>query len=117
MKTRSKLKFHPQPVLLVIAMVLASLLAACSGAKPPSEPAGKQYHLTGIVQGLDAKVHTATVKADAVPGWMEAMTMDFPIRSKSDFEQLHVGDHITATVNVRGADYDVTNIRRQNTKP
>lgn len=45
---------------------------------------------------------------------MDAMTMEYPIASKQDFATLHVGDRITATVNVRGADYDLSNIQKQN---
>lgn len=117
------MKINPTPwfnrrhsLVLLFAIGLASLLAACSGPKAPSVSAEKQYSLSGVVEGLDPKVQTATVKAAAVPGWMEAMTMDFPIHAKSEFEQLHVGDRITATVNVRGTDYELTNIHRQNAK-
>jgi Cu(I)/Ag(I) efflux system protein CusF len=99
------------PLLAIGALMC--LLAACSGAKGPSGPPEKQYRLSGAIEALDPKLQTATVNAAAIPGWMEAMTMEFPIRSKSDFEKLHVGDRITATVNVRGTDYALTNIHRQ----
>jgi Cu/Ag efflux protein CusF len=102
---------------VLVTLVLALVLAACSGTKAPSGPPEKHYQLTGVVQAVDPKLQTATVKANDIRGWMEAMTMDFPVRSKSDFGQLRVGDRITATVNVRGTDYDLTNIRRQNNKP
>jgi protein SCO1 len=102
--------------LVSAAVAAALLLAACSGTKTPSSTE-KRYQLTGVIQALDPKLQTATVKADAVPGWMDAMTMDFPIRSKSDLSRLHAGDRVTATVNVRGTDYDLTNIHRQNAKP
>jgi protein SCO1/2 len=102
---------------VLAALVLASVLAACSGTKGPSGPPEKHYQLTGVIQAVNPKLQTATVKANDVPGWMEAMTMDFPVRSKSDLNQLHAGDRITATVNVRGTDYDLTNIHRQNSKP
>ena len=42
------------------------------------------------------------VDAAAIPNFMEAMTMEYPVRSQLEFNSLHVGDHITATVNVRG---------------
>ena len=70
--------------------------------------------MTGEITQLDSKLQTATINAKAIEGWMEAMTMEYPIASKQDFAKLHVGDRITATVNVRGADYDLSNIQKQN---
>ncbi len=91
--------------------VLALFLAAC-GSKTPDVPE-KHYTLTGEVMSLDPKLHTASIKHEPIKGWMEeSMTMDYPIRSKTDFAQLHPGDRITATVNVRGMDYDLTDIRK-----
>ena len=112
MRTSSAIRSKLFPLLLAL-VALGSLLGSCSTVKAPSASAEKRYQLSGVIQALDPKLQTATVKAAAVPGWMEAMTMDFPIRSKSDFTQLHVGDHIAATVNVRGTDYDLTNVQRQ----
>jgi Cu/Ag efflux protein CusF len=109
---------HKRCFLLLLALgAVACLFAACSGAKAPSKPSEKQYQVSGVIEGLNPKLQTATVNAAAIPGWMEAMTMEFPIRSKSDFEKLHVSDRITATVNVRGTDYDLTNIHWQNSSP
>lgn len=49
---------------------------------------------------VNAKEHTAAIDAAAIKGYMEAMTMDYPIQSKDDLASLHPGDHITATVDV-----------------
>lgn len=52
--------------------------------------------------------------AAAIPNFMEAMTMEYPIRSRSEFDSLHVGDHITATVNVRdGGGYYLSDVKTQ----
>jgi Cu/Ag efflux protein CusF len=48
---------------------------------------------------------------------MEAMTMDYPVRSKEEFARLRVGDHISATVSVHGTDYELTNIKKQSGSP
>ncbi len=63
---------------------------------------------------VDPRLQTATIKHGAIGDWMDAMTMEFPVPSKSEFQSLHVGDHVTATVNVRGTDYDLTGIQKQN---
>jgi len=94
---------------------LACLLAAgaCSSAKPPSTEPEKHYPLIGQVKVLNQKDQTATIQHQAIGDWMGAMTMEFPVRSKDEFDQLRVGDRITATVIVRGMDYDISGIRPQ----
>jgi Cu/Ag efflux protein CusF len=95
------------------AICLALGLAGCS-RKPQAIEAQRHYGLTGRVIALNAKDRTITVDAAAIPNYMEAMTMEYPVRSKADFDHLHVGDKITATVNV-GSDglYDLSNVERQ----
>ena len=73
--------------------------------------------MTGEVISVDSKVQSATIKHGPISGWMEGMTMEYPIRSKQDFAKLHPGDRITATVNVRGTDYDLTDIRELRKAP
>jgi protein SCO1 len=100
---------------LYVIPLFALLLAAACGQKTQADRQPEQhYKLTGEVTQLDPKLHTATVNGEAIPGWMEAMTMEYPIRTTQDFQKLHVGDHITATVNVRGTDYDLSDIQKQN---
>jgi protein SCO1/2 len=91
---------------------MAFALAACH-REPDSEPS-RQYALTGKIVALNPGDRTATVDAAAIPGFMEAMTMEYPIKSKADFDKLRVGDKITATVNVReGGLYDLSNVQPQ----
>lgn len=93
-------------------LALLILLTAACGGNTPSAPE-KHYTLTGEVVSVDPKLQTASIKHDPIKGWMdETMTMDYPIRSKAEFAELHPGDRITATVNVRGIDYDLSNIRK-----
>lgn len=94
-------------------LALAGLLffaAACTAKR--SEVPEKQYQLYGVVLSVNARDQTASIEHGPIKGWMEGMTMDYPIRSKQEFDRLHAGDHITATVNVRGTDYDLTEIRK-----
>ncbi len=80
--------------------LLLTLLGACSHR---SETGGvvHRYPLSGKIVSLNSTDRTAMVDAAAIPNFMEAMTMEYPIRSRSDFNSLHAGDRITATVNVR----------------
>jgi Cu/Ag efflux protein CusF len=94
---------------------LACLLgtASCSSAKLTSTETEKHYQLIGQVKELNRQDQTATIQHQAIGDWMGAMTMEFPVRSKEEFDQLHVGDKITATVNVKGMDYNISGIRPQ----
>ena len=99
--------------ILYLGLALLLISIACSSSKPtPPEPE-KHYQLIGEVKALDDKVQTATIQHQAIGDWMGAMTMEFPVRSKEEFAQLHVGDKITATVNLQGNDYNISDIHKQ----
>ena len=87
------------PVKPFLFIAVFSFLLGCT--HPAARPvAQKHYPLTGKIVSIDAKERTAAVDAAAVPNFMEAMTMDYPIQSKEEFAKLHPGDHITATIDV-----------------
>ncbi len=83
---------------IVVLSLACLLLAACS--QPKSKAAAKQYALTGKIVSIDMKEHTALVDAAAIPGFMDAMKMDYPIASDADLKSLKVGEDISATVNM-----------------
>jgi Cu/Ag efflux protein CusF len=85
--------------------VLATLLIAC-GAKEQ----GKRYAMQGEIRELDPTAKSATIKAGKIGNWMEAMTMEYPVRPDADFRKLHVGDRIQATVVVNDLRYFVTGV-------
>ena len=94
-----------KPTLVFLACIL---IVACAGSRE------KHYALTGKVVSLNAKEQTAAVDAAAIPNFMEAMTMDYPIKSKAEFAALHAGDRITATVDVSAdGNYTLTHIKTQ----
>lgn len=61
--------------------------------------------MVGEVMRLDPPNRLATIKHEAIKDFMAAMTMDYAVRDQADFEKLHVGDKITATVFVQGGEY------------
>ena len=89
--------------------MLAVALAGCR-AKAPE---GKRYPMQGRITGLDPAAKTAEIDAGKIGDWMDAMTMDYPIKPDSDFQKLHVGDHIEATVVVLDPGYYVTDVKVQ----
>jgi protein SCO1/2 len=96
----------------VLLLAFAILLAGC-GSKTPETPAGpeERYPMRGEVVSLDSKGQIAKIKHEEIKGWMEAMTMDFPVQEKSEFEKLKVGDRIAGTVFVRDLDYRLGDIK------
>lgn len=97
--------------LLAVALVFA-FSAACS-REPESQEPEHHYLLSGVVVSLDPKLQTAVIKHGPIKGWMDAMTMEYPIRSKDDFAKLHEGDRITASVDVSGLNYSLSNVQVQ----
>ncbi len=77
----------------------------------------RHYQLSGRVVALNAKDRTATIDAAAIPNFMEAMIMEYPVQSQTDFNALQVGEKIKATVDVAGdGSYDLSDVRRDSEK-
>lgn len=90
----------------------AGVLAGCTREKPNTAPV-KTYKLTGEVKRLEPDRMTATIKHEEIEGWMEAMTMEFPVRDKAEFAKLAEGKRIAATVHVQDLDYWISDIQTQ----
>ena len=61
--------------------------------------------MLGEIVSLDPSSQTATVKHDKIEGWMEAMTMEYPIKDKQEFTKVKVGEKIQAKILVQGNEY------------
>jgi Cu/Ag efflux protein CusF len=94
----------------VVAAAVA--LAGCAREKKSTAPI-KTYKLTGEIKRLEPDRRTAIIKHDTIEGWMEAMTMEFPVRDTAEFAKLAEGKRISATVNVQELDYWLTGIQVQ----
>lgn len=91
---------------ILTILLMAMALVACGAKKPDA----KRYPMQGEVKAIDMSAKTATIDAGKIDGWMEAMTMEYPVRPDSELQKLHVGDHITATVVVEDPSYYVTDV-------
>ena len=92
----------------VLACLVLSLLILAGCAQKAAE---KRYPMQGQITALDATTHTATIAAGKIGDWMEAMTMEYKVKPDAEFEKLHVGDRIEATVVVGDPAYYVTEIK------
>lgn len=101
---------------LISACILMALLAIAgchSSSKPDDQsttaaPNYKTYHLRGKVVATNSSTGEVTLNHEAIPGFMEAMTMPYKLKDPSILSELHPGDTITADVLVsQGSDASV----------
>jgi Cu/Ag efflux protein CusF len=86
--------------------MLALALLGC-GARD----AAKRYPMQGTVISVDPTGKMATIAAGKIDDWMEAMTMEYPVKPDAELAKLHAGDRIEATVVVDGTVYYVTGVK------
>ncbi|HTV10110.1 MAG TPA: SCO family protein [Candidatus Aquilonibacter sp.] len=65
---------------------------------PAQTTTTKQYPIRGTVVRVDQPDGQITLQHEAIPGLMEAMTMDYPVTDKSALSEMHPGDKIFATL-------------------
>jgi len=98
-----------------VMLFLVAALFGCAKPAPPkplSEPGEKVYALKGTIVSRDAGEHSLRINHEAIAGFMEAMTMDYPVRGVS-MEQLPPnGSKIEARLHVHDDKYWLTDIRK-----
>ena len=98
--------FSRSLILLLLAVLAAGMSCRQSQPSASSSATGqKTYAVHGFVVALDAANHTATLRHDKIQGWMEAMTMEFPVKDRTEFSRLAVGDEVNATLYVNDLEY------------
>jgi len=89
----------------LLLLLSAFLFTACQKAETQSASTeAKRYPLRGKVVAVDKAKKKATIKHEEVPGYMPAMTMDFPIREDWVWEDLNAGADIFAELVVDADD-------------
>jgi Cu/Ag efflux protein CusF len=92
----------------LIGVVFSLLLIGCQ--RNPAPQPTKEYQMQGEVVALDPSAHLATVKAGKIEGWMDAMTMEYPVKDPQEFGKLKVGANIQAKITVQGTDYWISSV-------
>jgi protein SCO1/2 len=89
-------------VLLVLLVLLSAVSCNKSTVQKPgpevSQSSGKRYHLKGKVVSIDKQGKMVNVDSEAIPGFMEAMTMPYQVKPESELDKLSPGDAVTADV-------------------
>src|ERR1700758_2348134 len=93
---------HCQPKLsistIALLVALSSLLTSCRN--PPK----RHYFLQGRVLGKSDPTRQIIVNHGAIPGFMPAMTMPYPVKDTRGFREVQPGDLIGADLVVSGND-------------
>jgi protein SCO1 len=95
----NRIKHGPRRAMISIA-VLAGFLCVLSGCNKKTADDGQLFHMKGKIVSVSPHEKTITVDHEAIPGFMGAMTMPYPVRNAKDLAGLAPGDEITADVAV-----------------
>ena len=96
----------------VIVVALLSLLA-CTAEKPEalSEPGEKLYTVRGVILSRDPGAGSVNLDHEAIPGFMEAMKMDYNVRGMDVAKLPADGTRIEAKLHVTERSYWITDVK------
>lgn len=99
------------------ATLLLVLTACCSRpasntAKPLSEKGEKLYTLKGKIVARDASDNSLRIDHEAIPGFMEAMTMDYAVRGAKVGALPPDQSKVEARLHVTDDKYWVTDVKK-----
>ena len=100
-----------KPAIVPLLMVL---LLGCSGEEGPklvSEPGEKLYTVRGVILSRDPARNTVNLDHEEIPGFMDAMVMDYSVRG-ADVETLPPDKtRIEARLHVTDRAYWITDVK------
>lgn len=97
----------------VLLASLALLLLGCAKQeKPLSEPGEKLYTLKGKILSREVSDNSLRLDHEAIPGFMEAMVMDYPVRGAKVAALPPDKSVIVARLHVMDDRYWITDVKR-----
>src|SRR5712692_3117997 len=84
---------------VVILAIVSTMLPAC---RPRATGPEQRYPVKGTVVSVDKRGSTVTISHEAIPGYMEAMTMPFKLKDERLLSDVADGDRVQATLVVAG---------------
>ena len=96
----------PLRALPAVSLFLLAAVACRQAEKPAAQGTVQRFPLRGIVKEVDRAGSQVTVEHETIPGYMQGMTMPFPVRDDPKVVQiLRPGDRIEATLVVDGGNF------------
>ncbi|HTV58198.1 MAG TPA: SCO family protein [Verrucomicrobiae bacterium] len=90
---------HRSAIFLVALLVISSWVpAGCAKRSLQQSQNARRYPLIGTVVSVNKDQNTVIVDGQAIPGFMDAMTMPYPVHDPRILEGLQPGDQITGDV-------------------
>lgn len=100
-----------ETILRALLVLLAFGAAACEPRPEPEPPGPRQFEATGIV--IEAKGDFVLIDHQDIPGFMDAMTMTFPVTHRSVLSGIADGDRVRFGIVVHeDGTYQVDRIER-----
>jgi Cu/Ag efflux protein CusF len=95
---RNNFRSSPPRLLSFFLCTLLAFSAACNrgSSSANSSAVTKHYSLKGKVVSIDKLAAAANVDNEPIAGYMDQMTMAYPVKPPAMFDQLQPGDSITA---------------------
>ena len=84
--------------LLCGALLLGGTPSCRSGGEARRAMPQERYALKGRVIAVDRERRQAAIEHEEIPGYMERMTMTFPVRDERALATLAAGDRVRATL-------------------
>lgn len=107
--------YNSSPMRRTATLLLIAVVAFACGeqtTRPESEAGERLYTLRGEVVSRNAATNTLRIQHEAIPGFMDAMTMDFPLRGADVAAAPPDGSRLEATLHVTERTYWITDLRR-----
>jgi protein SCO1/2 len=97
-KARRGSALTPTKHMLFAALLACGLSGCARQAQTQSHRQAQARHdqLKGKVVSVETSNSSLSVNREAIPGYMDAMTMSYPVHNPGDLGGLHPGDSITA---------------------
>jgi protein SCO1/2 len=97
----NRIAIYTTVLLFLTTLVYCNKAPNQATAQSSGNNTAKRYHLKGKIVSIDKPSKMAIIDGEAVPGFMDAMTMPYQVKPESELDKLSPGDMITADVVVQ----------------
>lgn len=89
----------------IVGFLAIAVAASSAWAIWGAGSAEERYEFKGKVVSIEREKKSATIDHEEIKGYMDAMTMSFPVRNEHELDVLHSGDTIKGILVIDGDRY------------